>query len=451
MKAGYSVAVVVSKVQNPDDSLWHFASGALINNTALDYKPYFLTAEHVTPLQSILDQWAFKFGYMTETCNSSTYRQTKVYSGADFISSWGATDFALVEMQEQPISGENGFPDVYFSGWDRTNNIPSNTTDIHHPKGDYMKIVFDEDSPIVQASGFGSFSCSDSIVTGNTHYYRTSVEVGTAQHGSSGSPLYNENNHIVGQLKRGCGCDRNSGTMSYSWFHYGRIYHSWDDMSSSVNHLKTWLDPINNGVTTLDGIKMPNLLYGREITNGIIKTYAAYTDMHIGSSTTDSYRVQPGGGLTLKAGREIKISGCTQIKAGSEFHAYIEEPDCDDEVLLSDKLTDHNPNVCSSYPKLANETQEFDSPNIGNTVLTISPNPVTSISDIKLTVGTADNVSLMLYDNLGNQRLSYLDNISLKSGTYNYKLDGNELNSGMFVLILKIDGRIITEKIINLK
>lgn len=85
----YSVAVVVSKVQNPDDSLWHFASGALINNTALDYKPYFLTAEHVTPLQSILDQWAFKFGYMTESCNSSTFRLTKVYSGADFIASWG--------------------------------------------------------------------------------------------------------------------------------------------------------------------------------------------------------------------------------------------------------------------------------------------------------------------------------------------------------------------------
>ena len=89
--------------------------------------------------------------------------------------------------------------------------------------------------------------------------------------------------------------------------------------------------------------------------------------------------------------------------------------------------------------------------NIGNTVLSISPNPVTSISDIVLTVGTSDNVSLILYDNLGNQRFSYLDNVSLKSGTYNYKLDGNELNSGMFVLFLKIDGRIITEKIINLK
>ena len=85
---------------------------------------------------------------MTESCNSSTFRLTKVYSGADFIASWGATDFALVEMQEQPISGENGFPDVYFSGWDRTNNIPSNTTGIHHPKCDYMKIVFDEDSPL---------------------------------------------------------------------------------------------------------------------------------------------------------------------------------------------------------------------------------------------------------------------------------------------------------------
>jgi len=66
-------------------------------------------------------------------------------------------------------------------------------------------------------------------------------------------------------------------------------------------------------------------------------------------------------------------------------------------------------------------------------------------------VGTTDNVSLVLYDNLGNQRFLYLDNVSLKSEIYNYKLDGNDLNSGMFVLLLKIDGRIITEKIIKLK
>lgn len=132
--------------------------------------------------------------------------------------------------------------------------------------------------------------------------------------------------------------------------------------------------------------------------------------------------------VTFRAGDEIRITNGFHAKNGSEFHAFIKTS-------------------CSSSPKVAYENYEF---NIA-TELTISPNPVTSISDISLTVGAADNVSLMLYDNLGNQRFSYLDNVSLKSGTYNYKLDGNELNSGMFVLVLKIDGRIITEKIINLK
>ncbi|MCB0701625.1 MAG: zinc-dependent metalloprotease [Candidatus Kapaibacterium sp.] len=145
------------------------------------------------------------------------------------------------------------------------------------------------------------------------------------------------------------------------------------------------------------------------------------------------YINEPNSEVTFRAGNEIRIGTGFHSKSGSEFHAFIDNVDC------------------SPSSKRINETQEFDSPNIGNTVLSISPNPVTSISDIVLTVGTSDNVSLILYDNLGNKRLSYLEDVSLKSGTYNYTLDGNELNSGMFVLILKIDGRIITEKIINLK
>lgn len=158
-------------------------------------------------------------------------------------------------------------------------------------------------------------------------------------------------------------------------------------------------------------------------TNIVTKSSSPYSD----------FILKNGSSANLRAKNEIRLNDGFHSESGSEMRAYI-----DDQL--------------PPFPKSVKENQDFDyAITGGNKLLTISPNPVTSISDISLTVGAADNVSLMLYDNLGNQRFSYLDNISLKSGTYNYKLDGNVLNSGMFVLILKIDGRIITEKIINLK
>lgn len=463
----YSVAVVVSPSQQEllglyAHPLWHHCSGALVNNTALDYKPYFLTALHCiidyvppnTSYSQIVDQWSFKFGYITEDCNSGTYRQTKVYSGADIISYAAFTDFLLVELQDDPKSGDkNGFNDVYFSGWDVTNNTPTSTKSLHHPKGDYMNIAVDDDSPFIQ--GYTAGSCNDSVSTSTTHYFRTSLDKGTMESGSSGSPLYNQDRRIVAQTRRGCGCnipDSRYPGQTFSWFQYGRLYHSWDDFATSINHLKTWLDPIGSGVTTLDGMKMPNLQFGWIFPTTSVTHYAAYTDMQIGSNSTSSYKVESGAELSLKAGREIKISPCTQIKAGSEFRAYIEEPDCDDIVPLSDKLTDHDPNYCSSYPKLAPPRRSTENYfELNEPILKVAPNPITSVSDIKLTIADVGNISLTLYDNLGNKRYTYIDGASMNRGTYNYTIDGNKMNSGMYVLVLKVDDQIITKKVMNIK
>ena len=450
-KEKYSLVLFI-RPANGDS--WGRCSGSLINNTDENYKPYLLTGFHCLDIDKSralsqaeldrLNQWGFQFGYLKSDCNSVGSLQTKTYSGAYFRAAWYPTDFLLIELKTQPISGENNFPDVYFNGWDRSGNIPKSVATLHHPSADFMKISIDEDSPLI--SGYLNYYCETE--DDNDRHWKTFWDYGTTEGVSSGGPLYDESTKkVIGQLRGGCASCDDPDEPDY----FGRLSKSWEGGGTSDTRLKDWLDPNNTGVTELDGIKMPNLQFGKETANSITETYNAYSNMHIGSSITDSYIVQSGGDLTLKAGREIKISGCTQIKAGSEFHAYIEEPDCDDVVLLSDKITDHDPSICSLYPKLVKEDQDFDTPLTSNSILTISPNPVTSISDISLTVSTADNVSLMLYDNLGNQRFTYLDNISLMSGTYNYKLDGNELNSGMFVLVLKIDGRIVTEKIINLK
>lgn len=436
----YSVAIILAPSHGPN---WGHCTGTLINNTENNYVPYLLTAFHCIDKdknnsislieKGYLSQWSYKFGYMRYGCNSGSVIQTKEYSGSVFRSAWKPTDFLLVELLTKPISGETNFNDVYFNGWDITGNTPDNVAILHHPARDKMKISLDSDSP----------------TTWETYFWHVlNWDHGTTEGGSSGGALLNENHKIVGQnlgqpepIVAPCHPDKNTV--------FGKLSLSWNGGGSSDSRLKDWLDPNNKGVTTLDGIKMPNLLFGASYSG----TYNlnAYTNYHIGGSHFGSFTLYPSSTGYIKAGKEIRISACTYIKKGSEFRAFIEDPNCNDVILLSNKYSSFNPNVCSFYFKFAQETNHFEKEYRGVPRIIVSPNPVTSISDIKLTVGAADNVSLMLYDNLGNQRFSYLDNISLKSGTYNYKLDGNELNSGMFVLILKIDGRIITEKIINLK
>lgn len=437
----HSIAIILAPSYR---SYWGDCTGSLINNTENDYSPYLLTAFHCLDYdddntlssaeKNNVNSWSFKFGYLREGCNWGSVIQTKEYSGADFRSGWKPTDFALVELQTQPVSGETNFNDVYFNGWDRTGNTPNNVTGLHHPDGDKMKVSKEYGSP----------------ATYSYYFWDVDWDAGTTEGGSSGSPMFDHNRRVKGQVSIGlyplgitdpCHPDKRTG--------YGKLSLSWNGGGTSDTRLKDWLDPNNKGNTTLDGIKMPNLLYGASYSG----TYNlnAYTNYHIGGSHFGSFTLYPSSTGYIKAGKEIRISACTYIKKGSEFRAFIEDPNCNDVILLSNKYSSFNPNVCSFYFKFAQETNHFEKEYRGGTRIIVSPNPVTSISDISLTVGAADNVSLMLYDNLGNQRFSYLDNISLKSGTYNYKLDGNELNSGMFVLVLKIDGRIITEKIINLK
>ena len=70
------------------------------------------------------------------------------------------------------------------------------------------------------------------------------------EQGSSGSPLFNGEKRIIGQLYAGSSaCDYTEGTDLY-----GRVYNSWTGNNTDATSLKPWLDPTNTGVNTLDGI-----------------------------------------------------------------------------------------------------------------------------------------------------------------------------------------------------
>jgi hypothetical protein len=132
---------------------------------------------------------------------------------------------------------------AFFAGWNNSNTPPTSTVSIHHPAGDIKKISFD-DNPAVAVQEMGSSEPNSSwqvIWDRNT----------TTEGGSSGSPLFDQNKRIIGQLWGGGASCTNLSAPDY----YGRVHNSWEPAgSTSANQLKYWLDPTGSGVEFIDGI-----------------------------------------------------------------------------------------------------------------------------------------------------------------------------------------------------
>lgn len=218
-----------------------FCTGALINNTLNDGTPYVLTANHC---YSNPANWVFRFNWESETCNNPGNSPSFLsLSGGTLRSRRTPTDFCLVEITGGLTN--NTVPSNYnpfFAGWDNSGDIPSTTVCIHHPAGDIKKISFDDDAAsISQAMG-----SSEANSTWTVQWDRNT----TTEGGSSGSPLFDQNHRIIGQLWGGGASCFNLNSPDY----YGRVSMSWEPSGSNqTNQLKHWLDPNNAGASFIDG------------------------------------------------------------------------------------------------------------------------------------------------------------------------------------------------------
>jgi lysyl endopeptidase len=223
-----------------------FCSGALINNTLNDGKPYVLTANHC---YSDPTNWIFRFNWQAADCNNPGASPSfQSLSGAVLRSRRTPSDFCLVEITGG-LQG-NTVPlsyNPYFSGWNNADAAPTSTVSIHHPSGDIKKIAFD-DAPAVSSQGMGSTEANS---TWTVEWDRNT----TTEGGSSGSPLFDQNHRIIGQLWGGGASCSNLSSPDY----YGRLHSSWEPASSnSTNQLKYWLDPNNSGAQFIDGYDPSN-------------------------------------------------------------------------------------------------------------------------------------------------------------------------------------------------
>ena len=222
-------------------------TGVLVNNTAEDDTPYYLTACHcldpddndiIDNPQQLAASMVIYWNYQSSTCSGTYGSNGQNQSGAIFRAAYLQSDFVLVELDDEPSM----VFDVYYAGWDRSDTAPDSAVGIHHPRGDVKKISF-EDDPLSITSYL-----DDPIPSDGTHLKVDDWDVGTTEGGSSGSPIFDPNKHIVGLLHGGWASCYND---SPDW--YGRFYASWTGGGTAATRLSDWLDP--NGISGmfLDG------------------------------------------------------------------------------------------------------------------------------------------------------------------------------------------------------
>ena len=250
-------------------------SGTLVNNTAKNGRPLFLTAEHCVSDPSVARTMTFYWNYQNPTCrtpgtsdnaskpNDELADQTS--AGAVLRARYGnkhvtgdvagRPDLSLVEIDDAiPASY-----DLYLSGWTAEGNATQEATTIHHPQGGGKRISFDRDPsyvvryPLSSAPDFGPVSTVCSASLGTNHLEIGDWEIGTTEEGSSGAPLFNENKKIVGVLSGSC-AECGAGTDLPAW--YGRLAAGFDEGDYEGRTLNDVLAPTSTATKTLGGMPL---------------------------------------------------------------------------------------------------------------------------------------------------------------------------------------------------
>jgi V8-like Glu-specific endopeptidase len=183
--------------------LW--CTGCLVADADTNtFTDYFLTANHCVPNQTDANTLEFYWFYQTTNCNGAAPSPSSVprtSGGADYIAgSIGevGNDFTFLRLRQDTPAN------VTYAGWSSTPLVSDQPVIvIHHPQGDFKRISF--------GNQVGADSDSD--------FWAILWHDGTTEPGSSGSPLFNENHEIVGQLYGGAAaCTNLTGTDVFGRF-----------------------------------------------------------------------------------------------------------------------------------------------------------------------------------------------------------------------------------------
>lgn len=228
-------------------------TGVLINNIYNNGTPFVLTANHCISTNAFANNAVFVFNYESPSCEGgdgsvsqflqgATVRSTLAYNSSTKTGS----DFTLLELSI--ALGSSYQP--YYSGWNKNTIAATNSTGIHHPRGDVKKICIENNTLLSAIYDPPTVN----INTNGDHWMVSDWDVGITEQGSSGSPLYNQNHRIVGQLHGGASECIDSGDNGLpDW--YGKFSSSWTGSGTNQSRLQNWLDPTNT-INELAGLRL---------------------------------------------------------------------------------------------------------------------------------------------------------------------------------------------------
>lgn len=450
-------------------------TGSLVNNTREDKTPYFLTAEHCVTGPGVANSMTFYWNYQNDVCrrrgteengevtNDDPADQTSsgaimrarygnIHENGDIF---GKPDLTLVEVDDDiPDSYE-----LYFNGWTREDEAPSESVSIHHPQGHGKRISFDNDPSSITAFGESG--------GGTTHLRIGNWETGTTEGGSSGSPLYDSDQRVAGVLSGGiAGCDQPGDIDDNNrpdW--YGRLadgFNKGDYTPPGASDPTTpadFLDPNNTGRSTLDGRNLASFPPGR------IQNFEV-TEATRNSVTLEWTASGEGGNSGTALVYDLRLRTGTPITSTADFLAarQVQNLPAPEPAGSKQSVTvDVNPD--SSYyfaikaydetyqPSELTATTQAAAP-ISNLQITTSPfpNPTSGPLEIGFAVEREQTVRAILYDALGRRvRTLFRREVSTRFQTRTEEVNVSGLSSGMYLLRLRGESATRTEQVVVIR
>jgi len=246
----------VARILIDGGSFSAWCTGSLVNNTAENGTPYFLSAYHCREdiSETYLNSWVFYFNFEFSGCDNTFIQpSSNSISGASTVSEAelnGGSDMLLMELNTVPPANY----EVVYNGWNRVNSSSSSGVGIHHPYGDVKKISTYTSSLATSTYYGGAGSNGASSAHWRVYWAETDNGHGVTEGGSSGSPIFNSDGLIVGTLSGGSSsCDALTSPDLYGKF----SYHWTSNGGNADEQLDPWLDPDNTGQTEL-GFYDPN-------------------------------------------------------------------------------------------------------------------------------------------------------------------------------------------------
>lgn len=215
-------------------------TGTLVNNTANDGKPYLLTASHCLNNQFQIKNPDYEevagnivcyFNYNSPQCSPvEPGRTDQTVASAHFRAVNELTDMALLELQDTPPADYR----VYYAGWNAQDAGTAPYTCIHHPGGSLKRLNLAEGD--VELT---SYKIQVADFNENSHWKVARWATGCTAGGSSGSPLFDGDNWVIGGLTGGA-----SSCLNPAEDFFFSIQKSWSEPADSSKQLKCWLDPV---------------------------------------------------------------------------------------------------------------------------------------------------------------------------------------------------------------